>query len=227
MEVKIKKSNWKNYLFAFFITAIIFSTALFFNNYFNQKRITEIRTIHDKIAIDILSSEINFSLLAETTCKSNSDSILSNELNTLAEKLSYMENNLGIFDPQVLELKKYYSLLEIKDYLLMKRVNEKCGFKPIVIFYFYSNKGDCDECAKIGYVLTHLGEKYPQLRIYSFDFNLDLSAINTLIAINGIKNELPAIMVDNKVYYGFKDIEEIEKLLPELKQETENPIKTD
>lgn len=222
MEIKIEKFNWKNYFFTFLITIIIFFTAFFFSNHFNQKKITDIRVIQDKIAIDILASEINFSLLAETTCKSTSNSILSSELSSLAEKLSYMENSLGVSNPQVLELKKYYSLLEIKDYLLMKKINEKCNFKPNVIFYFYSNKGDCDECVKTGYVLSHFGEKYPQLRIYSFDFNLGLSAVRTLIAMNGIKNKLPAIMVNNQIYYGFKDMEEIEKLLPELKQEKEN-----
>lgn len=223
----MEKFNWKNYFFAFLITIIIFFTAFFFNNYFNQKKITDIRVIQDKIAIDILASEVNFSLLAETTCKLTNNSILSSELNSLAEKLSYMENSLGVSNQQVLELKKYYSLLEIKDYLLMKRINEKCNFKPNVIFYFYSNKDDCNECVKMGHVLTYLGEKYPQLRIYSFDFNLGLSAVNTLIAMNEIKNELPVIMVDNKIYYGFKNVEEIEELLPELKLEEESPIKID
>ena len=74
----------------------------------------------------------------------------------------------------------------------------------------------CDDCEKEGYVLTRLRETYPDLRVYSFDYNIGLSAVNTLISVNKVKNELPAIIIKDQTYYGFKSVEDIEKIVPEL-----------
>ena len=212
-----RKINWKQYFFSFAITAIIFATAIITSNYFANKRVADIRGIQDKIAIDILSSETQFSLLEESSCKDIGTGTLSTELGTLEEKLSYTERDRGSDDTEVQTLKRYYSLLEIKDYLLMNKINEKCHKTPISIIYFYSIDNKCQDCEKEGYVLTRLRETYPDLRVYSFDYNMDLSAVKTLISINKIKNELPAIVIKDKVYYGFQSIEDIEKAVPELK----------
>lgn len=212
-----KEINWRKYLFSFLITAIIFASALYVSNYFAQKKLEEIRNIQDKIAIDILSSETQFSLLEEYSCKDVGLGSLSKELGELENKLSYTENQRGHNDSEVISLKKYYSLLEIKDYLLMNKISEKCKKTPISIIYFYSTDDKCSDCEKEGYVLTHLREDYPELRVYSFDYNIDVSAVKTLISVNKIKNELPALIIKDKVYYGFKSVEDLEKLIPELK----------
>lgn len=169
--------------------------------------------------MDILSSETQFALLKEFSCKSiDHSTAFSEELNNLAQKLSYMEENLGTNNPEVISLKKYYSLLQVKDYLLVKQVKEKCGVKPITIIYFYSNAGDCDDCVKEGYVLTKLRQEFPELRIYSFDYNLDLSVVKTMKSIYGVRNTLPALNIWDENYYGFKSAEDIEKIIPQLKR---------
>jgi len=199
-----KKINSKKYLFSFIITAIIFATAIYLSNYFSQKKLDEIRNIQDKISIDILSSETQFSLLEESLCKDLGTETLSSELGELENKLAYTENMRGVNDPEVTTLKRYYSLLEIKDYLLMNKISEKCNKTPLSIIYFYSTNNDCLDCEKEDYVLTKLRETYPDLRIYSFDYNLDLSAVRTLISINKTRNELPALIIKDKTYdyYG-------------------------
>jgi hypothetical protein len=212
-----RKINSRKYLYSFVITAIIFSTAIFLSNYFSQKRIDEIRNIQDKISIDILSSETQFSLLEESSCKDIGTGTLSTELANLEERLAYTESQRGVKDPEVQTLKKYYSLLEIKDYLLMNRISEKCKRNPLSIIYFYSTNNDCEDCEREGYVLTRLRETYPDLRIYSFDYNMDMSAIKTLISINKVENKLPALIIKDKTYYGFQSIEDLEKAVPELK----------
>ena len=206
----------KKYLFSFIITVIIFSTAIYLSNYFSEKKLEEIRNIQDKISIDILSSETQFSLLEESLCKDLGINALSSELGELEAKLSYTESSRGADDSEVQILKKYYSLLEIKDYLLMNKISEKCKITPVSIIYFYSNAGDCSDCQKEGYVLTSLRETYPDLRVYSFDYNIDLSAVKTLIGINKVKNNLPAIFIKDDSYYGFQSIENLEKAIPEL-----------
>lgn len=211
-------NDWKKYIIVLFITVTIFIAGLWFSNYLSNKKINQLKNIESKISLDLMSSETQFSLLQEQSCKDVSGStVLSSELNSLADKISYSENNIGADDTDVVSLKKYYSLLEIKDYLLMKKIKERCGEDSIFILYFYKNT-ECEDCTKQGYVLTSLREKYPDLRVYSFDYNLDLSAIRTMISIYNIKDNLPAVVINGKVYNGFQSIEEIEKTFPQLKK---------
>ncbi len=204
------------YIFTFVMTAAIFATAIFTSTFLSDKRIENVKSIQDNIAIDILSSETQFSLLGEVPCANLSDSSLSPELNALGDKLSHTESERGSNDPDVVYLKKYYSLLQVKDYLLSKKLVEKCGAakKPVFIIYFYSNKGDCADCEREGFVLTRLKELYPDLRVYSFDYNLDLAALDSMKTIYRIKSSLPALVIADKTYIGFKSIEELEALLP-------------
>lgn len=208
--------NFKKYIFALLITVSIFATIVYVSNYFGERKLAEIKNIQDKIAIDILSSETQFALLEDSSCKDIKESGLSKELSALEDKLSKTEKERGN-DEEIVSIKRYYTLLQIKDYLLMNKINEKCKTKPVSILYFYSNKGDCDECQKEGYVLTEMREKYPSLRVYAFDYNLDIGALKTLISINKIQPELPALIINGQTYYGFKSIEDLEKLIPQTK----------
>jgi hypothetical protein len=88
--------------------------------------------------------------------------------------------------------------------------------KPVFILYFYSNKGDCVDCQKQGYVLTALAQAYPQLRTYAFDYNLDVAALKTLVSIDNVENKPPALVINGKAYYGFHSVDDIEKILPQL-----------
>ena len=208
-------NDWKKYIIVLFITSTVFISGLWFSNYLNNKKIDQLKSIESTISLDLMSSEIQFSLLEELSCKDISTTVLSSELNSLADKISYSENNIGLKNVDVVSLKKYYSLLEIKDYLLMKKITERCGQESIFVLYFYKND-NCDDCTRQGYVLTSLRENYPNLRVYSFDYNLDLSAIKAMVSIYKVPDDLPAIVINGKVYSGFKTIEEIEKTFPEL-----------
>lgn len=214
--------EWRKYAYTFLITAVIFVTAIFLSNYFSQKKINEIKNIESRIAVDILASETQFSLLSELSCKEISSGFLSKELAALGDKLSYTEENRGSDDAEVLNLKKYYSLLQIKDFLLMQKIKDRCGSNfgnsGLSIMYFYSNEGDCSDCEREGFVLTRLRQDYPELRVYSFDYNLDLSALQTLVSIYNINENLPAILINDKVYSDFKSIEDIKDIMPALKE---------
>lgn len=210
---------WRKYVLAFLITAAIFGTAFYAAWRFNQARVADIAATEQRIAIDILSSETQFEELGTLDCKTiEENGVLSDELNTLASRLSVAEENLGSKDPQVVTLKEQYSLLEIKDYLLLQQVSQKCHTKPVYILYFYSNAGDCAQCSAAGDVLTYLRQTYPELRVYSFDYNIDLSALRTLKSLNKLEGALPAYIVNNqKPVYGFQSLAQLQALIPNLK----------
>lgn len=212
--------NWPKYIVALIITALIFGSALYVNNILAQKRSASVENVRDQIALDLLSSETQFNLLRETSCDNIGSNALSAELNSLAAKLELMEaNDVGKRSAELVYLKKYYSLLEIKDFILMNQLKSKCSQKPISILYFYGNGADCPACGQTAIVLNALRQQYEDLRVYSFDTTLDLSALETLKSAYKVDSQnLPALVINDKTHVGFKSIDEIKDLIPDLKR---------
>ena len=205
--------DWKKYLIVLLITIGLFATAGYVSNYFGNKKIDQLKSIQNSISIDVLSSETQYSLLSELSCKDVSDSILSSELDDLGQKLEWSQSNLGSSSVEEISyLKKYYSLLEIKDYLLIKKISSQCKTKAAFILYFYTTAANCSDCQKESLVLTTLRQEYPELRVYSFDYSIDLSAVRAMLDIYKIKDTaLPALVVDDDVLTGFHPIEELQQ----------------
>ncbi len=207
----------RRYVIAFLISAALFGTALVVSTVLNNARLEQVRAIQENIATDILSLETQFELLSELSCRDiRENSVLSQELSDVAQRVAYTEDKLGADNAEVVRLKRQYTLLEIKDLLLMKKVSQKCGLEPVFILYFYSNEKDCSDCERQGYVLTELREQYPKLRIYSFDYHLDLPALKTLLTVNDLSGELPALVIDERAYYGFQSVEDLKKRIPQI-----------
>ena len=215
----------RNALIALFITAALAGTVAYAVNYLNRARVAELSIIEDQIAIDTLSLDTQFSLLEAAPCDSAASSAtLIGTLTDLGARLSYTESQLGSDNAQVVRLKEQYSLLEIRDYLITKKLAAACGTKPTVVLYFYSNRGDCADCDKAGYALSYLHDTYPTLRVYSFDYNLDLGALKTLIAVTKIQNSLPAFLINGKASYGFTTLAGLEKQFPKGSLATSTPL---
>lgn len=209
--------DWKKIFVTLLITASLFLTAIYFSNYLGDKKINQVKDAQDKISIDILSSETRFALLKQSSCEVlKGDSILSDELTSVGSRLEFLESTLGAKNEDVVGFKKYYSILEIKDYILMKEVSARCKLIPHFVLYFYSTKDNCSDCVKQWYVLTEIRNKYPDLRLYSFDYDIDLSAVRSLIQIYKIKDtELPALVLDDDLLTGFHSIDDLESRVKE------------
>jgi hypothetical protein len=195
---------------------VVVGTVIYAVNYLDQRRVAELSSIQDQLATDTLSVETQFALLEEAPCEYTTESnTLSATLADLGARLVFAEERLGATDPQVLQLKKQYTLLQIRDFLLMKRLARVCEADSPVALYFYSNvPGDCADCNRASYALSYLHETYPNLRVYSFDYNLDLGALKTLIAMEKIRPEFPAFVIEGKRSYGFSSLDALEKEFP-------------
>lgn len=209
----ISKIQWKDYILALIITVGIFAAVILVSDLATNQKIKGIQEAQDLIALDITSSETQFSLLSELSCKNIDASSLSKELNSMESKIQYTEANKLTNKEELLNLKKFYFLLEIKDFLLLRKINERCGTAALPIIYIYTT--NCNECMKQGYVLTALQDKYPEIRVYSFDYGVDLSALHALLSIYKVPgNEFPVMIVGEQLYTGFKTLDEVEKTIP-------------
>lgn len=214
----------RNALIALGITVAIIGTVAYAVNYLNSARVADLSSIESQLSIDTLSLDTQFSLLETAPCDSAATSTtLSDELADLGDRLSYAENQLGSDNAQVIRLKEQYSLLEVRDYLITKQLAEACGTKPVTVLYFYSNASDCSDCDKAGYALSYLRNTFPNLRVYSFDYDLDLGALKTLITVTKVKKELPAFVIQGKHSYGFTSLTDLEKEFPKGALSTTTP----
>lgn len=219
----MNKTSTRTYVIALLITFAIFGTALFVGDRISGIRIAQLQGIQDQIAIDILSLETQFDLLSQVSCEDLADTpLLSRELGSLGDRLQTTEARLGANNPEVTRLKEQYSLLQIKDNLLLTKVAQQCDTGITPILYFYAN--DCEDCTRAGYALTKLRSDLPGLRVYSFDYDLALPALKTLIAIHDVtRDELPTFIIDGVHTSGFTTLDELTSRLPETLTATSTP----
>ncbi len=208
-----KKINIQKYFLVLFFTLLIFSSGFFLSHTLNNKRIEQLNSLQQNLRIDILAIETQFAILNQAPCENLNESTLTKELYDIAQKLTSVGNNLGNSHPYYLQLKKYYSILEIKHWLLLQRASKECDTDLTFIIYFYSDQKNCPQCEDQGYILTYFRNKYPFLRVYSFDYSLDLSALKTLKSLYSLEETLPVIIINDEVYQGFKNKKDLEQIL--------------
>lgn len=207
----------RNALLALGITIAILATIVYTINQLDRERIAELDSIQAEIATDTLSVETQFALLENAPCEDLSvGTSLTGQVSALGDRLGATEERLGSDNPEVMRLKKQYTLLQIRDYILTQRIAETCDIEPVTALYFYSNEeGACETCDEASVALSYLRETYPSLRVYSFDYNLDLGALQTLIAVERIEDRFPAFVIEGDRSYGFEDLESFEERFPE------------
>ena len=216
MSKKRPPFHTQKYIITFLISVIVFASGFLISDYFNNWRFSEINRAKQDFQVQVFSLETQLSYFKDILCADINEDILTHELHLIGEKLQFMENDLGKNHPEVKHLKQYYTLLQIRHYQSSQRLNERCNLNLVHILYFYADRRACPDCQKQGEVLSYLRQKYPLLRIYSFDYQLDLPSL-AIVRPRGLTmpqdNYLPIIVIENQSLYGFKTIEEIEKIL--------------
>ncbi len=208
----------KRYIIVFFLTLGIFLFAFLLSSFFGDRKIDQLRQIQEQIALDILSTETRYSLLERTSCVhavagSEIERGLSRELADLARRLKFTESQFGSNNENVIFLKKYYALLQIKDYLLIQELSERCGEQVFVILYFHEQ--NCPECQKQSLVLDELVKRYSGVRVYWFEKDIITPAQQTLLSIFDI-SQGPTLVIGNNSYQGFLSLEDIQLIAPDI-----------
>ena len=212
--------NWKRYLYTFIITLFIFTFAIWISNKFNDEKIDSLRGLGNQISLDILSAETRFSLLQKTSCEHIVDQASSTigfnaELQDLASRIKFMESQLGYENVDVIALKKNYILLQIKDYLLSKEYHDRCKQNTVSILYFHGY--DCKDCSNQSIILDKIVSDYPEIRVYYFDLTTYTPALATLASVFKV-NKTPSLVINDKIYTGFQDLQKVESYIPEIKK---------
>ena len=203
------------YIAVFAVTILLFVAGLLFGQFLTNQKYKDIQTIDKSLRLELSDLEVQNSLAESYPCNSFFIYSLGGKLDDLGNKLILLENQIGKNDKLVIELKKPYTLLLIKHYLLIKERANKCNEEYATILFFYSNKPEfIDTSEKQGYLLGYFGNKYgyDKVKVYSIDGDLDLGTVNALKNIYNI-TYFPTTVVNDFVFIGFHDKEELEKYL--------------
>ena len=203
------------YITVFAITTLIFIAGILLGNHFSAQKMKQIDHIGQELKTSTAAMEIQYELIAENPCENLNATPLADQLYEMASKLDYMENRLGENDRSVLDLKEYYSLLEIRHWLFIQKTNKECNKTSANILFFYTNENDCKNCKEQGFILTWARRNYHDVYIYSFDTKIQNAALDTIKSMYDIR-ETPAVVINKNTYNRFVPKNDIQEILEEL-----------
>jgi len=206
------RSDKNRYVVVFVITTVIFVLGLLLGNYFSNTKLSKIDEMQQDLKTHTLAIELQYMIFEDDPCDEINFTPLTDELYELGQRLDFMENSLGNDNKNVLELKAYYSLLEIRQWLFLKADNKKCNMTRPLVLFFYSNEGDCPKCEEQGFILSYLRKKYPEIRVYSFDINIENEALGAMKKKYAV-DQVPTIIIDEEKFIGFFSTTELESML--------------
>lgn len=207
-----KKINKTKYLAVFAITTLIFLIGLVIGSKISDTKLGKIDNLEHDIRTDTMAIELQYLLLAEDPCSSVNSTTLTEELYEIGSKLDFMEQRLGKKNKDVIRLKNYYSLLELRHWLFMKTQQKECNTDNTLVLYFYSNLEDCDKCEEQGFVLNYLRKKYPSVNVYSFDININNMALDTVKNMFNVK-KAPTVIINENVLDSFSSLDYLERFI--------------
>ena len=208
-----RKIYWSKVLLAFLISAFLFTFGLFVG--FLGSKVIEGASVSilDSTRNEIVNLETLNMLETTYSCSASTLDIATDRLGYLTDLIHSMETQKGKTNSQVLELKKLYSIVEVRHMLLLRERAKKCNTNYSIIMYFYSNREECnDKTTSASFILSYLRNKYDNVRIYSYDVDLDSDVIQVLkenYYMSGCYN----VVLNDKSIGEIKKSDDVEKYL--------------
>jgi hypothetical protein len=206
------------FIFVFVVTAFIFIIGILIGTFFTNKIAESAQSQQDDLKKQILSLELKNELLKQQNACNVPWSDIWKEKIALGSEMSRLETRLGKEDTFVVNQKEYYSLVQLRTWLVLKELKERCNSDQILILFFYTNqkddsKGNYLTSEDQGYILNKVYEWGPErVGIFSFDINIDDPALNTLKEMYNVE-KAPTLIINDVPYEGFKDYGQLIEIL--------------
>ena len=216
MPEKIKRRISKSsYFAAVCFIALIFLLGTLLGDWIAGLKSKELSTNQQKLTLELIGLELKDKLISQKDVCNLTWQDIWEEKVELGTRINSLELRFGKENPEILNQKEIYGLIEIRTMLLLEEINEKCSQDFNIILFFYTNRkddplGKWQECEDQGYVLTQLGREFNNTYVFSFDVNLYNPALNMLKYKYDI-GKVPAMVINDTVIKGFKSLEELKK----------------
>lgn len=216
----VKKSNndvRPNYLgkviLAFILASIVFVLIFILGYTISYNKYQAVAQSQESLRYTLLSFDIEREIIGDS-CENFNVYRFTEELDNMGRVISILETRLGKNNPQVLNQKKTYVLLEARHLLYVSDYNKNCNNSfPVVLFFYSNNEGDKDRADRLGYMLSSLKGKNSNVLIYSFDFNLDSSLVVLLKDKYNITASNQLVINDKTYHESFTNVDELVTIL--------------
>ncbi len=213
IPMRANGTTTSKHLMVAIITALIFVLGIFVGNMLTEQKLGELKQLQQELRSDTLSFSLQRTLVKDSVCKKDVLKPTYKKLYDLGAKLSAMEEQLGRNHPEVSRLKRYYTLLQVQQWLTLKEVNAQCQKTDDWILYFYSNdKDQCPRCDQQGFVLTPLRESRDNLKVFSIDADLDERVVQILKEAYGV-TKMPTLVINGESIHGFQNLDALQQQL--------------
>jgi hypothetical protein len=204
--------SFGKYLSVFLITFLLFLVVFLLAQKISSQTSQEFVKYQKEMNNYLLSLNLQTEIAKEHICEIDIFKLTEDKAR-LGKELDVLEKNLGSENSVVKEMKSDYTLLSIRQWLLVRRFKKECKSDLNIILFFYSNKKNKEESEAQGYVLDYIYRKYhDKVVIYALEIEQDTPALNTVKDIYGIETA-PALVINEKVFKGLLKSWEIEKEL--------------
>jgi hypothetical protein len=198
------------YLAALILTVLVFSLGIYVGMIIDEQAQGELER-----GISELEEELYFSrilLLAQEEigefCPIYSENLeaVAAERELIGDRLEYLEEVRGVYDTQ---LKERYFYLELENYLLLRKMQDQCAGEQVLVLFFY---GEGEDSLEQGRVLDSLRAKNGEVKVFSFDGEMDSAVVEALTKSYGV-NSYPSLVIDGETVSGLKGLGEIESVI--------------
>ena len=209
--VKRKIKDKKRYVLSFIIGTFVFLLVLGISYSVALFQYTRVSDLQSVTAYSLFEQKSFFTFFGDDICLEENFEDVSRSLDNQGKIMDDLESKFGKSNQQVLERKKFYSVLLLEHLGYVNSYNQECEPKRNVILFFYSNMEDEDYSGKAGRTLDNVRSQRERVLVYSFDINLESSIVERLKEEYNI-TFAPSIVINEQTTliwpFSFSDIEE-------------------
>lgn len=199
MEKRKLNSEWR-YFYALISAICLFILVFYIVFVFNYISLNQTSSLHEEIFYNFYKEQLNYSFFETDDCTLKNLDRISSAMDFQGFIVNQLESEKGIRNKHVLERKKYYYLLELSHFSLIKELNQKCDLDYNFILFFYSNSpAEIGKSEEAGKILNYIKNKKPRVLIYSFDVSSEDPLVNDLKSFYNITQ--PITVVVNEQYF--------------------------
>jgi hypothetical protein len=206
---------------AFLITLALFLSVYSINLYLNYEREKAVDQRMNEVVDEFEEFQALNNLMEvygqNATCLTLTSRIklLDTNIWRLGEKIdSYRQLSRDYMnDPYYQDQKEKFNRQEVIYLSILKEMKKSCELNQTEIMFFYKKSEECPTCDDQSYVLNYFNQRIdPEIAIFSFDSDLNLPSVDTLRGIYNV-TEYPSLVVEDSVYGGLRDRDELQKIL--------------
>lgn len=210
--------DWSSAIMAFFVTVSIFLIGFLVSEEYNAYKVSSIKDDYRGLFEDMESLQLEEMYLEQknsSSCSLREYQLeqLSGRLNDVMKRLVAYQNARE-FSSEFFNLKRDYTLLQLRAWILTRSIQKECDLDVISVLYFF-DLTTCPSCEEQGYVLDfYRREVGHKLMVFSVDRELSLPIMGMITTDYNVSSA-PVLIINGKKHDGLVNKDQMKEILCE------------